>query len=129
MDHYVDGFVFPVSRDGLDIYRIVAQSGADIWTEHGALEYSEFVIDDPDFPGTRSFVELVQASAAEVVVIGWIKFASRESRDLVHKKVAADPRMPHLIAPLTDPANPVFDATRMAYGGFHPLVQSTQKDA
>ena len=45
------------------------------------------------------------------------------ARDLANARVAADPRMTDLIAPLTDPSRIIFDATRMVYGGFEPLVQ------
>jgi uncharacterized protein YbaA (DUF1428 family) len=43
-----------------------------------------------------------------------------ESGDLANEKVAADPRMADLI----DSSNSGFDAERMAYGGFQPLVPS-----
>lgn len=38
-------------------------------------------------------------------------------------------RMVDLVDPLTDPSNPVFDAKRMAYGGFQWLVRSPTTDA
>ena len=46
MTHYIDGFVLPVPRDQLDVYRDVVEKIADIWKEHGALDYSEFVSED-----------------------------------------------------------------------------------
>lgn len=51
-------------------------------------------------------------------MFGWVVFASREARDLANAKVAADPRMATLMAS----SHSGFDATRMAYGGFVPLV-------
>ena len=124
MAHYIDGFVLPIPRDRLDEYQRVAEAVADIWKEHGALDYREFVGDDMNREGTRSFTDLHAATKDEAIVFGWVTFDSREARDLVNEKVAADPRMPDLIAPLMDPSNPVFDAKRMGYGGFKPLVQS-----
>jgi uncharacterized protein YbaA (DUF1428 family) len=118
MAHYVDGFVFPVPRDRLSEYRRVAEAAAEIWKEHGALDYCEFVGDDLKLEGTRSFTDLVAATADEIIVFGWVAFESREARDRANKKVAADPRMADLI----ESSNSGFDAKRMAYGGFEWLV-------
>ena len=129
MAHYIDGFVFPIPRDRVTEYQRIAESVADIWREHGALDYLEYVGDDLNREGTRSFTDLVAATDREVIVFGWVVFESREARDLANEKVAADSRMVDLIKPLIDPASPVFDANRMAYGGFKSLVRSSNTDA
>ena len=118
MAHYVDGFVLPVPRDRLSEYKRVAEAVAAIWKEHGALDYYEYVGDDLQRYGTRSFIDLVAATQDEAIVFGWVVFDSRETRDLANEKVAADPRMADLI----DSSNTGFDANRMAYGGFESLV-------
>lgn len=118
MAQYVDGFVFPVPRDTLSDYKRVAEAAAQIWKEHGAIDYCEYVSDDMARAGTRSFVDLVDATEDEVIVFGWVVFDSRAARDLANSKVAADPRM----ADLLDSSNSGFDAQRMAYGGFESLV-------
>lgn len=118
MANYVDGFTFPVPRDRLGEYRRVAQAAAAIWKEHGALDYREFVGDDLELEGTRSFSDVLAASEDEAIVFGWVEFESREARDLANAKVAADPRMADLVAS----SNSGFDAARMAYGGFAPLA-------
>ena len=129
MAHYIDGFVLPIPRDRVNEYQRVAEAVAEIWKEHGALDYREYVGDDLRLEGTRSFTDLVAATEDEIIVFGWVVFDSREARDLANDKVAADPRMTDLIAPLIDPANPVFDANRMAYGGFQSLVRSSNANA
>ena len=123
MAHYIDGFVLPVPRNRLDEYRRVVESVAEIWREHGALDYREYVGDDMNLEGTRSFTDLAAATEDEAIVFGWVVFESREARDLINKKVAADPRMVDLIDPLTDSSSPIFDAARMAFGGFRSLVR------
>ena len=125
MAQYIDGFVFPIHRDHLTEYKRVAEAVAQIYKEHGALDYLEYVGDDMNREGTRSFPDLAVASEDETIVFGWVVFESREARDLVNKKVEADPRMEDLIAPLIDPSNLIFDANRMAYGGFQSFVRST----
>ena len=121
MAHYIDGFVLPVARNRLDEYRRLVEAVAEIWKEHGALDYREYVGDDLILEGTRSFTDLVAAAEGEAVVFGWVAFESREARDLANEKVAADPRMAELI----DSSNSGFDAKRMAYGGFQSFVRSS----
>jgi len=118
MAHYVDGFVFPLPLDRLSEYTRVADAAAEIWKEHGALDYCEYVGDDLKLEGTRSFIDLVTATEDEAIVFGWVVFDSREARDLANEKVAADPRM----VALMEASNSGFDAKRMAYGGFTSLV-------
>ena len=122
---YIDGFVLPVSRDRLDEYKRLAEAVAEIWKEHGALDYREYVGDDLILEGTRSFTDLVAATESEAIVFGWVAFESREARDSANEKVASDPR----VAKLIDSSNSGFDARRMAYGGFKPLVQLTDLNA
>ena len=129
MAHYIDGFVLPVPRDRLNEYKRVVEAVAEIWKEHGALDYLEYVGDDLILEGTRSFTDLVVATEDETIVFGWVVFDSRAARDLANAKVTADPRMADLIDPLIDPSNPVFDAKRMAYGGFQSLVRSSNTNA
>ena len=129
MAHYIDGFVLPVPRERLNEYQRIVEAVADIWKEHGALDYREYVGDDLNLQGTRSFTDLVAATEDETIVFGWVVFYSRDARDLANEKVAADPRMADLIDPLIDPSNPVFDAKRMAYGGFQSLVRSPDTNA
>jgi uncharacterized protein YbaA (DUF1428 family) len=120
MAHYIDGFVLPIPRNRLNEYKRVVEAVAEIWKEHGALDYREFVGDDLNLEGTLSFTDLVAATEEETIVFGWVVFDSREARDLANEKVAVDPRMADLI----DSSNSGFDAKRMAYGGFQSLVRS-----
>ena len=122
MTSYIDGFIFPVPCDRLQIYKEVAAKVAAIWKEYGALEYFEYVSDDSNMDGTRAFSDAVHTIENETVIFGWVVFPSREARDLANEKVASDPRMTDLISPLTTSARPIFDAERMVYGGFRSLV-------
>ncbi len=124
MAHYIDGFFLPMARGNLGQYRQLVQAAAVIWQEHGALEYREYVNDDANHEGTRSFPELAGATVDEVVVFGWVLFESREARDTANAKVASDPRMVALMGEY----GAGFDASRMAYGGFRPFVCSSDVD-
>ena len=125
---YIDGFVLPVPRIHLDEYKSVAEKVAGIWKEYGALEYFEYVGEDLKLEGTRSFIEVVDLREDEVAVFGWVLFPSKATRELANKQVPNDSRMIELVAPLTNPSKLIFDASRMVYGGFQPLVQSNRAE-
>mgnify|MGYP006303336449 CR=1 FL=1 len=124
MSTYTDGFVHSIAKDQLDDYRTLVEAVAEIWIDHGALDYRESVGDDLHLEGTRSFADLVSAESHEAVLFGWVLFESREARDLVNEKVAADPRMAELMAN----ADVGFDAARMAFGGFRQFVSTSGED-
>ncbi len=125
MARYIDGFVLPIPRDRLDVYKRLVEAVAEIWKEHGALDYREYVGDDLLLEGTRSFTDLVAANEGEAIVFGWVEFDSREARDSANEKVAADPRMVEILSS----SNSGFDAERMAYGGFQSFVRSSNASA
>lgn len=125
MANYIDGFAFPIRREYLEAYKSVAEKVAEIWREYGALGYFEYVGDDLNLEGTRSFRDAVDLNEDEVVIFGWVLFPSKSVRDAANEQVPNDPRMTELVAPITDPNRLVFDAQRMIYGGFQPLIESS----
>ena len=86
MTNYIDGFVFPIPLIYLDEYKKVAEKVAEIWKEYGAIAYFEFMGDDMNLEGTKSFLETVVAKEEEVIIFGWVVFPSKEVRDLANKK-------------------------------------------
>ena len=122
MSNYIDGFVLPIPKKHLSEYKCVAEKVAEILKEHGAIAYYEYVNEDPKMQGVPSFPEMLKAKEDEVVIFGWIVFESKAARDEANKKVPNDPRMPELMAPLTDPNNLIFDGKRMVYGGFESFI-------
>lgn len=129
MTNYIDGFVFPVPRIHLKEYKSVAEKVAEIWKEYGALAYFEYVGEDLKLESTRSFIEVMDLKEDEEVVFGWVIFPSKETRDIANKQVPTDSRMTKLVVSLTNPERLIFDAERMVYGGFQPLVQSNTNEA
>ena len=114
---YVDGFVLPVPKKNLQLYRSIAQKAGKIWREHGALEYVEAAADDLDVKFGVSFTRTIKPKPGETVVISFIVFKSRADRDRVNAKVMKDPRF----TAMEEDAMP-FDMKRMIYGGFEVLV-------
>jgi len=122
MANYIDAFTFPLPKKYLNEYKRIAETVAEIWKEHGALAYFEYVGEDLKLEGTRSFPEILEAKEEEAVIFGWVVFDSKTTRNLANQRVAADPRMIDIIAPLTDPSRIIFDAKRMVFGGFESIV-------
>jgi uncharacterized protein YbaA (DUF1428 family) len=115
---YVDGFLLPVPKRKLALYKKMATQAGKIWKEYGALDYRECVAEDTNAPFGLPFPKLMKLKKGEVAVFSWIMFKSRKHRDSVNAKVMKDPRL----ATMCDPKNPPFDVKRMAYGGFTTLV-------
>lgn len=115
---YVDGFVLPIPKNKLQLYRQIARKAGKIWREHGALEYRECVGDDLRIKGVVPFPRVVRLKRGETVAFSWITYKSRAQRDRVNAKVMKDPRL----ASMMDPKSMPFDMRRMVYGGFRVLV-------
>ena len=116
---YVDGFVLPVARRKLAIYRRISRRAGKIWKEMGALEYRECAGDDMFSKGTLPFPRMAKAKPGQTVVFSWIVYKSRAHRDRVNAKVMKDARM---LKMMQDPDLTMFDMKRMAYGGFRVIV-------
>ena len=115
---YVDGFLLPVPKRNLKLYRRIAQQAGKIWRQHGALEFRECVGDDLKPKMGMPFPRTVRLKPSETVVFSWIVFKSRTHRDRVNAQVMKDPRM----AKMMEKGPMPFDEKRMAYGGFKVLV-------
>lgn len=115
---YVDGFVLPLPKSSLEQYRELSNKCADIWREHGALEYRECIADDVQPGKLTSFPQSVNLEDGETVVFSWIVYTSRAHRDEVNGKVEKDPRMAGMMQPGAMP----FDGKRMIFGGFEMFI-------
>jgi uncharacterized protein YbaA (DUF1428 family) len=120
MARYVDGYVLPIPRTQLQVYRRMAKKAGKIWREHGALDYKECAGDDLNIKMGVPFPRQMKIKSGETVVFAYILFKSRTHRDRVNAKVMKDPR----IAGMGDPKNMPFDPKRMMYGGFKVFVDA-----
>jgi len=120
MPRYVDGFVIPMPKKNLGAYLKMARLGAQVWRDHGAVEYLECVGDDLEVKFGQSFPRGIRLKPGETVVFSWIAFKSRAHRDRVNAKVMKDPRLATMMASKAMP----FDVKRMMYGGFKVIVDA-----
>jgi len=115
---YVDGFVLPVPKKKLTLYRRIAQKAGKVWRDHGALDYKECAGDDLKVKGLTPFPRLARLKPGETVFFSYIVYKSKAHRNQVNAKVMKDPRL----AEMMDPKKMPFDLKRMAYGGFKVVV-------
>ncbi len=115
---YVDGFVLPMPKKNLKVYRNIARKAGKIWREHGALEYVEAVGDDLKVKFGVPFTRPIKLKPGETVLFSFIVYKSRADRDRVNAKVMKDPRLAKMMGNAAMP----FDIKRMVYGGFKTLV-------
>jgi uncharacterized protein YbaA (DUF1428 family) len=120
MARYVDGYVIPIPKKNLRVYRRMAQAASKVWKQHGALDYFECVGDDLDVRFGLGFPRGIKIKRGETVVFSWVVYKSRAHRDRVNEKVMKDPR----IEKMCDPKSPPFDCGRMLFGGFKVLVEA-----
>ena len=111
---YVDGFVLAVRKDKIDAYKSLARTACEVWMEYGALDYVECIGDDVPYGEVTSFPRAVMAKEDEIVVLSWIVYRERESRDAVNKKVMEDSRLKNAGMP--------FDGKRLIFGGFETFL-------
>lgn len=121
MSDYVDGFLLPLPKDKVEVYRKIAEVASQVWLEHGALSYRECVGDDLVVEHMRSFPEVIGAKDGDTVVFAYITYKSREHRDEVNAKVMQDPRMKEMMEKGEEMP---FDCKSMAYGGFRTIVSA-----
>jgi len=118
--NYVDGYVLPVPKKNLSVYRQIAQKAGKIWREHGALEYRECVGEDLKSGWGVTFPKMMKSKASVTIVFSYVMFKSRAHRDKVNAKVMKDKRLAQMI----DDSSMPFDCKRMVYGGFKVLVDA-----
>jgi uncharacterized protein YbaA (DUF1428 family) len=119
MAHYVDGFVLPVPKKKMAVYRSMAQKASKIWRKHGALEYCECVGDDLAVKFGMPFPKGIKSKPGETIVFAYIVYKSRVHRDQVNARVMKDPQL----GQGCDPKDMPFDCARMLYGGFKSIVE------
>ncbi|MET0334470.1 MAG: DUF1428 domain-containing protein [Rhizobacter sp.] len=130
---YIDCYLAPVPRKNKAAYETLAKISAQVVKEHGALRVVECWLDEsgPDASSyhgetTRnetvaynSFPHSAGAGADETVVMSWIEWPDKATRDAGMEKVTSDPRMQFEDGP------PAFDGKRLVAAGFKPMLDES----
>ncbi len=117
---YIDGFVIAVPAANRQKFIDHANMADGMFIEMGALRVIECWGDDVPDGKLTDFRRAVQATAEESVVLSWIEWPDKAARDAGMAKMMdpdfKDPRMDQATNPMP------FDAKRMIFGGFSPVV-------
>lgn len=131
MPTYIDCYLAPVPRANRAEYEELARLSATVVKEHGALRVVEAWLDDagPEastYHGestrqeTKQFGSFIAAAGArdgETVVMSWVEWPDKATRDAGMAKVTSDRRMQFSDQP------PVFDGARLIAAGFLPMLE------
>ncbi len=125
MAKYVDGFVFVVSNNKAEDYKKMAEEGARLWMNNGALAYYECRGDDLALKSMGGqtqlgFTELTKAKPDETVWFSFIVFKSKKHRDEVNARVYAEMEKD---AQKYQGVPMPFELGRMSTGGFEVIVE------
>jgi uncharacterized protein YbaA (DUF1428 family) len=113
---YVQGFIVPVPADKQDAYREVAEKFWPIAHDNGALEHVEAWEADVSDGTQTDFRKAVALEDGEKVVFSWVIWPDKATADASNEKMMSDPRMEEFGKDMP------FDAKRMVFGGFEPIV-------
>ncbi|MGF1627670.1 MAG: DUF1428 domain-containing protein [Alphaproteobacteria bacterium] len=111
---YVDGMIAAVPTARKNEYLSYSRAVAIIFKEHGATECIETWGDDVPEGKVTDFPRSVLATPDETVVLSWVTWPDKATRDAGWAGIMQDARMMALDMP--------FDGKRMIHGGFQPLA-------
>ena len=126
---YIDCYLAPVPRANRAAYKQLAALSARVVREHGALRVTECWLDESG-PGASTyhgddarlddgayagFIQAAGAGPDDTVVMSWVEWPDKATRDAGMARVTSDPRMQFSDQP------PVFDGARLIAGGFLPM--------
>jgi uncharacterized protein YbaA (DUF1428 family) len=115
---YIDAFVCAVPKDKLEAYKALAQRSASIWKEMGAISYVEAAGDDVPYGEVTSFPRAVQAKDGEVVIVSFVTYPDKATRDKIAGSMMSDPRLSEIMGEMSKVSN----MKLMIFGGFSPIV-------
>ncbi|KRB40452.1 DUF1428 domain-containing protein [Phenylobacterium sp. Root700] len=115
---YVQGFVAAVPAANKEAYRQHAAGATALFREFGVIRMVEAWGDDVPDGKVTDFKGAVKAQPGEVIVFAWHEYASKAAALAAFEKMMSDPRMEDM------GTNMPFDAQRMIYGGFVPIIEA-----
>lgn len=132
---YFDCFLAPVPRKNRAAYEELARISEEVLLECGAIRVVECWLDEhgPEastYHGTEARLEAKQygtfaraagAAEDETVVMSFVEWPDKATRDTGMQRMTSDPRMQFE----SDP--PAFDGKRLIAAGFNPMLGASSK--
>lgn len=122
---YIDGFVIAVPTANKQKFIEHANKADSVFTDLGATRVIECWGDDVPDGKVTDFRRAVQARDDETIVLSWVEWPDKTTRDAAMKTMTEWMENPETADPRMDPVkNPMpFDGTRLIFGGFSPIVE------
>jgi uncharacterized protein YbaA (DUF1428 family) len=111
---YIEGFVAAVPTARKEEYIKHAKEALAYFKKLGATRCVECWGDDVPKGVLTDFYKATQAKEDETPIFSWIEYPDKATRDAVNAKMQSDPAMSGTQMP--------FDAKRMFWGGFTPIL-------
>jgi uncharacterized protein YbaA (DUF1428 family) len=118
---YVDGFVIAVPTANKKKFIDHAKKGNSVFMELGATRILECWGDDVPEGKMTDFRRAVQANNDETIVFSWIEWPDKTTRDAAMSRMDEMMKSDDRMNPQKNPMP--FDAKRMIFGGFTPVVE------
>lgn len=121
---YIDGFVIAVPTANRQQFIGHAENADGVFMDLGATRVIECWGDDVPDGELTDFRRAVQATTDETVVLSWVEWPDKATRDAAMATMTGWMNDPENADPRMDPAkNPLpFDGKRLIFGGFTPVV-------
>ncbi len=127
---YFDCYLIPVPAGNRVAYEELARISAQVLREYGARRMVECWLDQADPEASTyhagdvrlasdqypTFVQAAGARPGELVVISFVEWPDKATRDAGMERATSDPRMQF------DDLPPTFDGRRLIAGGFTPML-------
>lgn len=133
---YVDGYLVPVPAVHRERYIALGRRTGAVLKEHGALRIVECWIDEASGPDGQyhaeaardglaartpemvtSFARALRIEPGEAVVLAWVEWPDKDTRDKGLAAAMADPRMQ------VSGEDAIFDGRRLIASGFTPILE------
>lgn len=112
---YFEGLIAAVPTAKKDVLRKQTAEAAPLFKQFGASRVVELLGDD--IPrGATSFKDAIKARDNEEIMLSWIEYPDKQTRDLANKKMAADSKLRSIAETIA------FDRSRAITAGFTPLI-------
>ena len=113
---YIDAFILAVPEDKKQDYLHIAEVFGEVMKDLGVVEISEnWEADVPDGEVT-DFRRAVKAQPDEKIVVSWLVWPDKQTRDHANDNMLSDKRLEAL-------GDMPFDGKRMVLGGFEPILR------
>ena len=115
---YIDGFILAVPHANKQTYIDMESKFGPLFKHFGATSFVVAWGDDVPQGVLTSFPRAVHLEEGENVVLSWITWPDKATRDAGNAAVMVDPIMAEF-----DPETSPFDGKRMIFGGFEVVLE------